>query len=772
MQCTDNSWKTGSRCEFGCNASTGECYAEQSVCTENARQCNGSSIDVCRSNKWEREDTCKFGCSAGNCNTEEAACKTGSKQCNGSYPQSCLDSKWVDGTICQYGCKDGACNDSLVECSPGAKQCNGAYVQTCSSSSKWTTAASACTYGCTNGACNESVTECTTGAVQCNGSTVQKCSASGKWANSESCTFGCTNGICNVELRNCEEGEVKCNGAYVQTCKDNTIVLASAPCDYGCSGGKCLEATKICTPGAKKCNGLLVQTCKSDGLAWSVDESCSAGCTDGVCENACESGAVTCEGKQPKKCSVLSSGNVWVNDGSACTYGCEASTGSCTSAKACTGLTTIDNGNSGCVDSSNYGTCSNGSWTSKKSCAGGCISNTCYAVCKPNAQECVSASSIKICKSDGSGWETSSCPSAASICDSTTKTCRAPGNCTIGGKIVASGSKGCDGQKVYSCSDGKSSEVTTCSSSQNCSNGACVNKGQCTSYYSKAVSSELMGCVSDTAYDLCNDGSWLGADTACTTTVANALPVCDSTKEGGNSAPCSFKCKSGYTLKDGVCVGNPCTDYEGNTIESDTFGCSSSTIYHACVGGAWSSDAALSEVCTTDKDNATAVCKNKECTFECNAGYTLTDGACVSSGACVSTPASVKSSDLKSSFGTKTNSYAATAEYTIPSLTGVTASIKGNYNSSNNYLYLRHTDSSYITVATLPCISKVTINTKYQKTGVKLTVTAGSYSEQKTVPSSFTDLVFEVTDSSATSFTISESGTVSSAAIVSSFGWE
>ena len=734
------------------------------TCLDGERSCNGNQPQVCASGTWKNDGgLCEYGCDGktGLCNTASVSCMLDAKQCNGSVVQVCLDNAWVDGETCPYGCKDGKCNNSYDVCQDGVKQCNGSVVQVCSGNA-WVDGET-CPYGCKDGACVESAVECSTGKMQCNGSIVQTCSAAGEWVNGESCLFGCTNGACNTELRNCEEGAVICNGAYIQTCKNNEIILSDAECEYGCQNGKCVEASKVCVPNAVQCNGSVIQTCSNDVMSWVNGVTCATGCSGGKCNNQCASGQVTCNGYQPQACSVRSTGNIWVNNGPECEYGCDASSGDCTSAKACAGLSSVENGNGGCVDSTTYGTCSNGAWTGKKTCGGGCSSNTCYAECSPGTQVCSGSGSIKKCTSDGGAWATSACPTSVPICEPGTNSCRAAKSCTIGGATVASGSKACDGSGVYSCSDGTKTKVETCSSSQKCKDGACVSKGECTSYYSNAIASEKLGCVTATAYDYCSDGAWLtdGHD-ACTTTVANATAYCDGSLENADDFPCSFRCNSGFTRSGDTCVGNPCSDKDGNLVDHDADGCVSGTVFGICWGGAWEA----TDTCKTDVANADAVCHNGACTFVCKDGFTLSGSACVSGATYSSSTDFEWITNSSTNYTTKANGNASLSYGAIVVVARLDAGmIKMN---GKKWPLLRTDDksTSKITVSNLDHgLGKVVFNYNGYDTGsLTITPTGGtssaqtvSITETKQVFSSG-DIVFD--DASATGFVITSKGRI------------
>ena len=382
--------------KLGCNP---DCSFDTSSCS--VRQCLSQTTYCDESKVWhyceagmDRTKTCGSGentnkpyCDdALGCLAAENGCKDGETACNGSQPQICSDGHWINnGAVCPLGCnlQTHRCNDQLVSCEDDDVQCNGNTVQTC---------------------------------------------VSGTWQDASSpCPFGCTDGVCNTENRVCEEDAIQCNGAFVETCQENTWVRASSPCPFGCTDGVCNPENMTCRDGNKQCNGAIIQECS--GNAWNNTITCTNGCRSGSCIHNCDATDKTCNGLQPQKCQVAETGNVYVDDGAACPFGCDASTGTCMSAKACAGLSgAVSHGTSGCVSATQYGTCNDGAWTGTKTCApnetcddkeGKCVSTKCssHADCTdPNAPSCI-AGKCDLCTGDEDCGESEVCNEDTMACE-------------------------------------------------------------------------------------------------------------------------------------------------------------------------------------------------------------------------------------------------------------------------------------------------------------------------------------------------------------------
>lgn len=421
--------------KLGCNP---DCSFDTSSCS--VRQCLSQTTYCDESKVWhyceagmDRTKTCGSGentnkpyCDdALGCLAAENSCKDGETACNSNQPQICSDGRWINnGPVCTFGCnvQTHRCNDQLVSCEDDDVQCNGDTVQTC---------------------------------------------VSGTWQDASSpCPFGCTGGVCNKENKVCDDDAIQCNGAFVETCQENTWVSASSPCPFGCSNGICNPENMTCRDGNKQCNGAIIQECS--GNAWNNTITCTSGCRSGSCIHNCEATDKTCNGLQPQKCQVAETGNVYVDDGAACPFGCDASTGTCTSAKACSGLSgAVSHGTSGCVSATQYGTCNDGAWTGTKTCAAGCVSDACYETCLPGAYQCA-GSEIQKCNASGSAWATqTTCSGDLPVCDDTSHKC-----------VCEESAIRCFENNVEMCSDGVWKLIDACHANETCvateDDGNCV----------------------------------------------------------------------------------------------------------------------------------------------------------------------------------------------------------------------------------------------------------------------------------------------------------
>ena len=129
-------------------------------------------------------------------------------------------------------------------------------------------------------------------------------------------------------------------------------------------------------------------------------------------------------------------------------------------------------------------------------------------------------------------------------------------------------------------------------------------------------------CTDNNKLSTCNNNKWSTA-TACTTSVANANPICKSNT-------CSFECKKDYYLKNGKCEKietskKDCTDFVNNkTVKHGSVGCSSASATATCDDGKWTN----TETCS-GPSNSTASCNTGECSWKCQDGYEIAGDSCV-----------------------------------------------------------------------------------------------------------------------------------------------
>ncbi len=164
-------------------------------CPENARRCGGSSLEVCRQGRWQREKNCPFGCRNNRCND----CAEGSRRCGVSWVEVCRQGRWQKEKNCPFGCRNNRCND----CAEGSRRCGVSSLEVC---------------------------------------------RQGRWQREKSCPFGCRNNRCN----NCKKNSRKCDGNILQICTNSGGIYdwrVLEQCQFGCRGGRCLP----CPPGSPKC---------------------------------------------------------------------------------------------------------------------------------------------------------------------------------------------------------------------------------------------------------------------------------------------------------------------------------------------------------------------------------------------------------------------------------------------------------------------------------------------------------------------------------------
>lgn len=170
---------------------------------------------------------------------------------------------------------------------------------------------------------------------------------------------------------------------------DETCPTASPHCDLSVLGGRCVACRTSfdCPLGDAKplClnNSCVAATpCKSD-------KACAA--MGGVCDKAA---GVCAECTSESDCAA----------DQACQLGqCVAQLVPCASSKACAAFGLVCDAAVGvCVDCAEDQDCAEGAW---------CLVSACVAdVCAPGTATCDTSTSIRTCRSNGSGYDTTSCP--------------------------------------------------------------------------------------------------------------------------------------------------------------------------------------------------------------------------------------------------------------------------------------------------------------------------------------------------------------------------
>ena len=271
-----------------------------------------------------------------------------------------------------------------------------------------------------------------------------------------------------------------------------------------------------------------------------------------------------------------------------------------------------------------------------------------------DATECINGSrqcdenAIFLC-SQGVWTFEQSCGSTKT-CDPATWTCL-PIPCT-------NGTTKCQENTVVACINSAWVIVETCRSNQTCALDrlACVPQNatscipqciqgiwtQCDAYghasqISCADEGKICGLGNDglpacilppCTQDVCTNASIqtctngiLGAPSPCPLATNAASMGCNQ-----NHSACAIEsCQNGYILSGNACtLPKSCTN-GSYSVPHDAFGCKDSSTYAGCSNGEW----IIEEQCTTSVANASPVCANNACAFQCHEGFSLSNGACI-----------------------------------------------------------------------------------------------------------------------------------------------
>ena len=394
-------------------------------------------------------------CSAGECK-----CKKGYAEVEGKCVLSCNDNQHVYDDICE--------DNDEKNCGTHAKVCDTNTIEGSSIVS------------CTNGLCV--AVECQTGYLLNNGACLDKaCENDDKKCQNGNDGIGveytcssnnwnehkCDGVSCNSQKNcgACLENAIKCEvvsgQSKLKTCKLGTWAVENCPTGQICAsdGKSCVDkpVTQDCTPGTSECNPTTANAnigqqreCLSNGT-WTEFTTCrnNASCMNrsqcGVCQNGttlCEDDKLyTCSGGSKSFSSNCPTGQVCNAAGDGCTTPCTNGTKSCTN-----NPTTLIG---------EVKTCTNGAWGAAKSC-----------------QRRVS-------------------------CNSLLTDC---GDCLNGTKRCSD-----DNSTVQTCTNGSYIKTETCSESQQCVDGECVNAGTGCTDGTIQCHNNLDGVGQK---QTCNNGTW------------------------------------------------------------------------------------------------------------------------------------------------------------------------------------------------------------------------------------------------------------------------
>lgn len=461
MVCDGGVWKV----DMDCSAEGKACDAsgDAPVCVVSCKDvCDGDKIKRCDEdgNLGDAEDcgsnkVCSVSGDVASCvdKTADDKCVAGEKVCDGTDKIKVCDDKgeWGSATACGAGMK---CDESSKECvtdatstscNKGDKRCvtdtgDNVY-QACGNDGKWG-AAQTCGRNtvCSGGNC----VTCVPGSTVCDGgmwggsNKLNTCKADGSGYDSKECENGCQNGAC----RECTNNEMKCtDDGKFQICRNGAWV------EYDCGAkDKCSTKTGygstpgcVCNSGRNadmQCaaNGD-VQTCTQQGGGfggqaynyWATTMSCG----EGMCENnkcKCSNGDKRCSSDN-RAVETCDKNGAW-------------------QASSCGADMVCDAGKKACVCEENdvrchlnnrnneVQTCKNGEWKTDKTCDRNDICNV------ELGGVCLKESAV-----------------ACTGLDNNTKTAIARQEGLDASAIGVS----CNGNVLYTCTDGVSSEMQTCS---------------------------------------------------------------------------------------------------------------------------------------------------------------------------------------------------------------------------------------------------------------------------------------------------------------------
>ena len=118
QQCYSGAWKTVEECEYSCNTTTQKCEDDKG-CKSGEYKCTSSKLSsYCENNFWKINEECEFACDASTGKCKDSECTTGEHLCGDSKDEgfsyasySCSGGSWIYSHTCQ-----GNCDKSTGKC--------------------------------------------------------------------------------------------------------------------------------------------------------------------------------------------------------------------------------------------------------------------------------------------------------------------------------------------------------------------------------------------------------------------------------------------------------------------------------------------------------------------------------------------------------------------------------------------------------------------------------------------------------------------------------
>ena len=219
-------------------------------------------------------------------------------------------------------------------------------------------------------------------------------------------------------------------------------------------------------------------------------------------------------------------------------------------------------------------------------------------------------------------------------------------SCADEGKICGLGNDGlpacilppctqdvCTNASIQTCTNGILGAPSPCPLATNAASMGCNQNHSACAIESCQNGFTLSGntCVKDgtpCTQDVCTNGS-LQTCTNGTLSTPFPCPLATNAASMGcnqtHSACAIESCQNGYILSGNACtLPKSCTN-GSYSVPHDAFGCKDSSTYAGCSNGEW----IIEEQCTTSVANASPVCANNACAFQCHEGFSLSNGACI-----------------------------------------------------------------------------------------------------------------------------------------------
>jgi hypothetical protein len=314
--CNDarTNWLTVQNCETAdlCNQVSGICNPVGCTTPGKFRCSDEGVIERCADDRsgWTGVDTCL---SAGHCDAVKGECsavpcESGARQCNESTLQVCKDGKWGTADTCQT---DELCQLTLTEnartceqpiCDAGSARCVDEQPQICNAGrTGYRDNGAPCETvelcNRTNGTC--ATPACDPNDTRCTGAQPEICNAgrTGYVANGAACASAA---LCNPSTgtcgeKKCREGQLQCdpaNPTRLQRCKADLTGYEPTPCDVCETAELCtasLSATTcdqtsckepVCNIGEHRCGGSgadlgkVLEMCNAGRTGYSACDTC------------------------------------------------------------------------------------------------------------------------------------------------------------------------------------------------------------------------------------------------------------------------------------------------------------------------------------------------------------------------------------------------------------------------------------------------------------------------------------------------------------------